>query len=360
MGEYKSRRVRVGDVFIGGGSPVSIQSMTNTDTRDVRATVEQISRLKDAGCQIVRCAVPDEEAAVAIGKIKRLIGLPLVADIHFDYRLAISSIKNGADKIRINPGNIGDAEKIRAVLKIAKERDIPIRLGVNSGSLEKPLLKKYGKVTAEALVESAVDTVSLVENMDFHNIVISLKASQIKLNYDAHLMIINKVNHPLHVGITEAGTINSGKIKSAIGIGALLMAGIGDTIRVSLTGDPVEEVSFAKEILRLVGLRENGIDLISCPTCGRTGVDLISLSKEVEDRLKPYRKKWEREQKKPIKIALMGCEVNGPGEAAEADIGIAFGKERAAVFKKGVIEGTYGVEQGLDMLFKLLESHVDR
>jgi len=332
--------------------------MTNTDTRDIKATAEQIMRLEDAGCQIVRCAVPNEEAAQAIKKIKGLVNLPLVADVHFDYRLAISSIENGADKIRINPGNIGGSEKVKAVFKAAKKMGIPVRIGVNSGSLEKNLLKKYGGITAEALVESTVNAVQAVEEMGFHDIVVSLKSSDVKLNYDAHMLIAEKLRHPLHIGITEAGTINSGKIKSAVGIGSLLMAGIGDTVRVSLTGDPVEEVLFAKELLEIAGYRKSGIDLVSCPTCGRTGVDLVFLIKEVEERLEPYRKKWEREKKDHIKIAVMGCEVNGPGEAAEADIGIAYGKGRAAVFKNGIIVGTYPEDHGLNMLFEILESYI--
>lgn len=353
-----TRQVRVGDVLIGGGAPVSIQSMTNTNTGDVKATVEQIARLTDAGCEIVRCAVPDREAAEALGRIKKAIRIPLVADIHFDYRLALHAIENGADKVRINPGNIGAGDRVQAVLQAAKDREIPIRVGVNSGSLERPLLKKYGGVTAEALAMSALKMVQLIEDMDFHDIVVSLKSSDVKLNYDAHLLVAEQLNAPLHIGITESGTITTGKLKSAVGIGALLLAGIGDTMRISLTGDPVEEVRFAKELLKAAGLRKNGIDLISCPTCGRTKVDLVSLAGQVEERLKPYQEKWLIEGQRPIKIAVMGCEVNGPGEAAEADVGVAFGNGRGALFRKGEPVGTYPAEESLDMLFKLLDKEL--
>ncbi|HZK02013.1 MAG TPA: flavodoxin-dependent (E)-4-hydroxy-3-methylbut-2-enyl-diphosphate synthase [Anaerovoracaceae bacterium] len=358
MRKHITKQIRVGDILIGGGAPLSIQSMTNTDTRDIKSTVEQIARLTDAGCQIVRCAVPNAEAADAIGQIKKKIRIPLVADIHFDHRLAIDSILNGADKIRINPGNIGDGEKVNAVLNAAKERGIPVRIGVNSGSLEKHLKKKHGGVTAKALTESAVEMIKFVEGMDFHELVISLKASDVRLNYEAHLLLIRETNYPLHIGITEAGTGMPGKIKSAVGIGSLLMAGIGDTLRVSLTGDPVEEIFFAKELLNIAGIRKGGIDLISCPTCGRTRVDLINLTASVEERLKPYREMWIREERKPIKIAVMGCEVNGPGEASEADMGIAFGKDRAVVFKKGTIIGTYSPKNGLEILFGLLKEEM--
>lgn len=352
-----TNQVRVGDVLIGGGAAMTIQSMTNTDTRNIKATVEQIARLEDAGCQIVRCAVPDLEAAEAIGQIKKKIRIPLVADIHFDYRLAIKAIEQGADKIRINPGNIGDDKRIEAVLKAAKDRGIPIRIGVNSGSLEKSILNKHGGVTAEALAESAVNMVKTVEQMDFNNIVVSLKASDVRLNYDAHIIFSRASRYPLHIGITESGTVNTGKIKSAAGIGALILAGIGDTMRVSLTGDPVEEIYFAKEILSITGLRNQGIDLISCPTCGRTEVDLAAITAKVEERIEVYKKKRLSSGAKPIKIAVMGCEVNGPGEAAGADMGIAFGKSRAAVFKDGQIIGTYPPEEGLEVLFGLLDNY---
>lgn len=355
MRNSATKQVRVGEVLIGGGAPVSVQSMTNTPTADVKATVEQIAGLADSGCDIVRCAVPDMEAAEAIGPIKKSIKLPLVADIHFDYRLALRSLEMGADKIRINPGNIGSPERVKAVLAAAKERGIPIRIGVNSGSLEKHILTKYGGITAEALAESAAETVQMVERMDFTDIVVSLKASDVKLNYEAHMLIAERLNYPLHIGITESGTINSGKIKSAAGIGALLLAGIGDTIRVSLTGDPMEEVRFAHELLQAVGVKKSGIDLISCPTCGRTGVDLIRIAEEAEQRLKPYKELWIKEGRAPIKIAVMGCEVNGPGEAAGADMGVAYGKGRAVVFKNGEIVAACPAEKALDMLFELMD-----
>ncbi len=354
-----TRQVYVGDVAIGGGAPVSIQSMTNTDTGDVKATVEQIARLADAGCQIVRCAVPDMEAVIALGRIKKAIKLPLVADIHFDYRLALAAIENGADKVRLNPGNIGGPDRVKAVLTAAKEREIPIRVGVNSGSLEKGLLEKYGGVTAEALAESAMNMVKSMEDMGFHDMVVSLKASDVKLNYQAHLIAAEKLNTPLHIGITESGTVNTGKLKSAVGIGALLLAGIGDTLRVSLTGDPVEEVRFAGELLQATGLRKKGIELISCPTCGRTKVDLAGITARVEERLRPYRERWIREGRKPMKIAVMGCEVNGPGEAAEADMGVAFGGGRGALFRKGKAVGTYSAEDSLDILFGLLDQELE-
>lgn len=350
-----TRQVRVGNALIGGGAAVSIQSMTNTDTRDVKATVEQIARLADAGCEIVRCAVPDMEAAAALPSIKKAISLPLVADIHFDYRLALAAIENGADKIRLNPGNIGGPERVQAVLNAAKEREIPIRVGVNAGSLEKGLHEKYGSVTAQALAESALAMVRLIESMDFNDIVVSLKASDVKLNYDAHCIVAQELDYPLHIGITESGTVNSGKIKSAAGIGALLLAGIGDTMRVSLTGDPIEEVLFAKELLQAVGLRRSGIELISCPTCGRTRVDLVRLANQVEERLRPYQERWVKEGRKPIKIAVMGCEVNGPGEASEADMGVAFGSGRGALFRQGVSIGTYPVAESLDLLFDMID-----
>lgn len=354
MHNLETKQIRVGDVLIGGGAPISVQSMTNTRTGDIKATIEQIARLTEAGCDIVRCAIPDMEAAEAIGQIKKAIKLPLVADIHFDYRLALRSIEMGADKIRINPGNIGSPDRVKVVLTAAKDRKIPIRIGVNSGSLEKHILKKYGGVTAEALAESARETVRMVEDMDFTDIVVSIKASDVKLNYDAHMLISERLNYPLHIGITESGTVKTGKIKSAAGIGALLLAGIGDTVRVSLTGDPVEEVRFAWGLLEAIGIRKSGIDLISCPTCGRTGVNLINIAEEAEKRLKPYREIWRKEGRDPIKIAVMGCEVNGPGEAAGAHMGIAYGRGRAVVFQGGEIIATCPAEKGLDMLFDLL------
>ena len=360
MNRKLTKQVWVGNVAIGGSAPISIQSMTNTDTRDINATVEQIARLADEGCDIIRCAVPDTEAAEAISHIKKAIRIPLVADIHFDYRLALQAISNGADKIRLNPGNIGGPDKVRAVLDAAKERGIPIRAGVNSGSLEKHLIDKHGGVTAEALAESAAATVRLMEAMDFDDIVVSIKASDIKLNYDAHLILSEKLKYPLHIGITESGTVNTGKTKSAAGIGALLLAGIGDTVRVSLTGDPIMEIRFARELLQATGHIKSGIDLISCPTCGRTGVDLISMAERVEERLLPYNERWIKENRRPIKVAVMGCEVNGPGEAREADFGLAFGRSRGAVFSKGKLVGTYPEDRCIDALFDLLAMELNK
>ena len=326
----KTRKVQIGNVTIGGGSPVRIQSMCNTKTQDVKATVAQIERLTAAGCEIIRCAVPDLEAAKALSEIKKQIRIPLVADIHFDYRLAIAAMENGADKIRINPGNIGGADKVRAVVEEAKARNIPIRVGVNSGSLEKPLIEKYGGVTAEGIVESALDKVHLIEDMGYDNLVISIKSSQVLMCVKAHELIASRTDHPLHVGITEAGTVTSGNIKSAIGLGMILSQGIGDTIRVSLTGDPVEEVKSAKIILRTLGLREGGVEVVSCPTCGRTQIDLIGLAGQVETLVSGY-------DDLNIKVAVMGCVVNGPGEAREADLGIAGGKGEGLLFRHGEI-----------------------
>lgn len=335
--ERKTHKVLCGKVEIGGGAPITIQSMTNTDTRDVGATVSQIFKLEEAGCQIVRCAVPDFEAVEALKDIKKVINLPLVADIHFDHRLAIEAMKNGADKIRINPGNIGDKDKVRKIVQAAKERNVPIRIGVNSGSLEKDILAKYGGITAEGLVESALRNIRDIEDMGFENIVVSLKSSHVRLNYDAHVLIADQIKYPLHIGITEAGTIDRGKVKSAAGIGSLLLAGIGDTIRVSFTGDPVSEVLFAKEILKAIGLRDEGINLISCPTCGRCRVDLVGFVNTIESKIDTIK------IQKPFTAAIMGCEVNGPGEAKEADIGIAFGKGKAIIFKGGALMRTVPV-----------------
>ena len=325
----KTKKVNIGGVTIGGGSPIAIQSMTNTRTEDVKATVNQIKKLEEAGCEIVRCAVPGMEAAQALKEIKKQIHIPLVADIHFDYRLAIASMEAGADKIRINPGNIGSRDKIKAVVDCAKERNIPIRVGVNSGSLEKDILEKYGGVTAEGLCESALDKVSLIEDMGYDNLVISIKSSDVILSAKAHEIMARKTLHPLHVGITESGTLLSGNIKSACGLGIILYEGIGDTIRVSLTGDPVQEVVSAKKILKNLGLRHGGITVISCPTCGRTQIDLISLANAVEEMTSGY--------DLDLNVAVMGCPVNGPGEAKEADIGIAGGKECGLLIKKGKI-----------------------
>lgn len=337
-----TREVRIGNRVIGGGNPVLIQSMTNTKTEDVQATVAQIKRLTAAGCEIIRCAVPTIEAAKALGEIKRQIEIPLVADIHFDYKLAIAAMENGADKIRINPGNIGSKERIRAVVDVAKERNIPIRVGVNSGSLEKELVAKYHGVTAEGLVESALDKVHLIEENGYDNLVISIKSSDVMMCVHAHELIAKKTDYPLHVGITEAGTITSGNIKSAIGLGLILNQGIGDTIRVSLTGDPLEEIKSAKLILRTLGLRKGGIEVVSCPTCGRTQIDLIALANRVEDMLADI--------PLDIKVAVMGCVVNGPGEAREADIGIAGGIGEGLLIKHGEIVRKLPEEELLDAL----------
>jgi len=321
--------VSIGNKYIGGGHPILIQSMTNTRTEDVRATVEQIKHLEAAGCDIIRATVQTEEAAKAFTEIKKQIRIPLVADIHFDYRLAIMAMECGADKIRINPGNIGDIDKVRAVVEAAKERNIPIRVGVNSGSLEKHYIEKYGKVTAEGIVESALDKVKMIEDMDYDNLVISIKSSNVMMCVKAHEILAPKSKYPLHVGITESGTIQSGNIKSALGLGIILNQGIGDTIRVSLTGDPVEEIKSAKLILRTLDLRKGGIEVISCPTCGRTRIDLISLAIAVE--------KMVAEFDLDIKVAVMGCVVNGPGEAREADIGIAGGMGEGLLIRKGEV-----------------------
>ena len=313
----QTKTVAIGDRIIGGGNPILIQSMTNTRTEDVAATVAQIKELTRAGCEIIRCTVPTLEAAQAIREIKKQITIPLVADIHFDYKMAIAAMENGADKIRINPGNIGSEEKVRAVVETAKERNIPIRVGVNSGSLEKELVEKYHGVTAEGIVESALDKVHMIEDMDYDNLVISIKSSDVLKCVRAHELLSEKTDHPLHVGITESGTLISGNIKSSIGLALILSKGIGDTIRVSLTGDPVEEIKSAKLILRTLGLRKGGIEVVSCPTCGRTRIDLIGLANQVEKLVADY--------PLDIKVAVMGCAVNGPGEAKEADLGIAGG-----------------------------------
>ena len=321
--------IHIGDRVIGGGNPILIQSMTNTKTEDVAATVAQIRKLTAAGCDIIRCAVPTKEAAAAIREIKKEITIPLVADIHFDYRLAIAAMEHGADKIRINPGNIGSRERVQAVVDAAKERNIPIRVGVNSGSLEKDLVEKYHGVTAEGIVESALDKVHMIEEEGYDNLVISIKSSDVLMCAKAHELIASKTSYPLHVGITEAGTLLSGNIKSAIGLGMILSQGIGDTIRVSLTGDPLEEVKSAKIILRTLGLRKGGIEVVSCPTCGRTRIDLISLANQVENMVEDI--------PLDIKVAVMGCVVNGPGEAKEADIGIAGGVGEGLLIKKGEV-----------------------
>lgn len=337
-----TKTVKIGDRVIGGGNPILIQSMTNTKTEDAAATAAQIHRLEAAGCEIIRCAVPTMEAAKALGEIKKQISIPLVADIHFDYRLAIAAIENGADKIRINPGNIGGADRVRAVVDAAKERGVPIRVGVNSGSLEKHLVEKYHGVTAEGIVESALDKVGMIEDCGYDNLVISIKSSDVLMCARAHELIAARTKYPLHVGITEAGTLLAGNIKSAVGLGLILSKGIGDTIRVSLTGDPLEEVKSAKLILKTLGLRRGGIEVVSCPTCGRTQIDLIKLANQVEDMVADI--------PLDLKVAVMGCVVNGPGEAKEADIGIAGGKGEGLLIKKGQIVKKVPEEQLLAVL----------
>lgn len=324
-----TKTIQIGNVKIGGGNPVAIQSMTNTRTEDVVATVEQIRRLEAAGCEIVRCTVPNLEAAEAIREIKKQIRIPLVADIHFDYKMAIAALENGADKIRINPGNIGGEDKVKAVVEAARERNVPIRVGVNSGSLEKQLVDKYHGVTAQGLVESALDKVHMIEAIGYDNLVISIKSSDVMMCVRAHELLAEKTAYPLHVGITESGTVVSGNIKSAVGLGLILYQGIGDTIRVSLTGDPAEEIKSAKLILKTLGLRKGGIEVVSCPTCGRTKIDLIGLANQVENMVADI--------DLDLKVAVMGCVVNGPGEAREADIGIAGGEGEGLLIKKGEI-----------------------
>lgn len=325
----KTKTVKIGSKVIGGGNPILIQSMTNTKTEDVAATVAQINKLAAAGCDIIRCAVPTMEAAEALTEIKKQVTIPVVADIHFDYRLAVAAIEHGADKIRINPGNIGSRERVQAVVDAAREHQIPIRVGVNSGSLEKDLVEKYHGVTAEGIVESALDKAKMIEDMGYDNLVISIKSSDVMMCVKAHELIAEKTDHPLHVGITEAGTIISGNIKSSIGLGLILSQGIGDTIRVSLTGDPLEEIKSAKLILKTLGLRKGGIEVVSCPTCGRTRIDLIGLANQVENMVADI--------PLDIKVAVMGCVVNGPGEAKEADIGIAGGIGEGLIIKHGEV-----------------------
>lgn len=325
----KTKKIRVGPAWIGGDSPITVQSMTNTDTRDIPATVEQIRRLEEAGCDIVRVAVPDQEAAAAIRQIKKAIKIPLVADIHFDYRLALESMESGADKIRLNPGNIGDKDRVKLVADMAKSRSIPIRIGVNSGSVEKHILDKYHGVTPAGMVESALGHAKILEELDFYEIAFSIKASNVPMTIVAYRLMSEKSDYPLHIGVTEAGTLQKGTIKSSVGLGCLLAEGIGDTLRVSLTGDPVEEVKVGIDILKAVGLKQSGIEFVSCPTCGRCQINLIDIANQVEEKLGAFDKK--------IKVAIMGCAVNGPGEAREADIGIAGGKGEALLFKKGEI-----------------------
>ncbi len=330
MFRKETRKIKIGNkTFIGGDSRITVQSMTNTDTRDIKSTVNQIRNLEIAGCDIIRCAVPDMEAAKAIGEIAKQISIPLVADIHFDYRLALKAIENGVSKLRINPGNIGSIERVKMVAEACNDKNIPIRIGVNSGSLEKELLAKYGKPCPEALVESALKSADILEKMNFRDIVISIKSSDVQTMINSYRLMSEKSDYPLHLGVTESGTPWRGTIKSSVGIGTLLAEGIGDTIRVSLTGDPVEEIKVGNEILKALGIKKGGIEFVSCPTCGRTQIDLIRIAKEIEDKLSSC--------KKDIKVAIMGCVVNGPGEAREADIGIAGGKGEGIIFKKGEI-----------------------
>lgn len=343
----KTRAVMIGGVQIGGGAPIAVQSMTNTDTRDISATITQIQELTSAGCEVVRVAVPDREAAQALNAIKAGITIPLIADIHFDYKLALIALEAGIEGLRINPGNIGGKDKVHQVVAAARERKVPIRIGVNAGSLEKALLKKYGGVTSDALVESALKHIHILEELDYREIKISLKASNIPLMLEAYRKLSSIVDYPMHIGVTEAGTVKSGTIKSAVGIGALLAEGIGDTIRVSLTGHPKHEVFVAWEILKALNLRQRGPELISCPTCGRTQIQLIKLAEQVEERLANV--------DKPIKVAVMGCAVNGPGEAREADVGVAGGKGVGLIFRKGEVIRQVPEDKLLDELFKEIE-----
>lgn len=341
INRHITKKVRCGNIFIGGDAPITIQTMTNTDTRDINATINQIKKLEENGCDIIRIAIPDMEAADAISKIKKSINIPLVADIHFDYRLALKALENGIDKLRINPGNIGDLSRIKKIVIKAKERDVPIRIGVNSGSLKNEILNIYGK-TPEGMVASALEHINILENLDFDKIVISLKSSNIKLTFDSYIKLAKEVDYPFHIGITESGTIWKGTIKSSVGIGSLLMNGIGDTIRISLTGDPLEEVKVGKEILQALDIRKFGINLISCPTCGRCQVDLVKIASKLEKELANI--------KKPLTIAIMGCGVNGPGEARDADIGIAGGKGSVLLFKKGKIIKKIPEENAIEIL----------
>ncbi len=340
----QTKKIRVGDIFLGGDSPISVQSMTNTDTRDVKATVEQIKRLEDEGCRIIRVAVPDSQSAEAVKDIRKAIKIPLVADIHFDYRLALECMRNGVDKIRLNPGNIGGQNRVKIVADMAKERHIPIRIGVNSGSVEKSIIEKYGGVTPEGMVESALNHAAMLEAADFGDIAISIKASSVPMTIAAYRLLSQKTVYPLHIGVTEAGTLYKGTIKSSVGIGCLLAEGIGDTIRVSLTGDPLEEVRAGKQILKSLGLLRVGIEVVSCPTCGRTKIDLIGIVNEIEPVLDKLNK--------DIKVAIMGCAVNGPGEAKDADIGIAGGVIEVLLFKKGQIVKKIPQENAVEELIK--------
>lgn len=351
-----SNQVRCGRVLIGGNAPISIQSMTNVDSRDENLLINQINELEEAGCDIVRIAIPDEESAKTLGKIRKMTDMPLVADIHFDYRLAILAMENGADKIRINPGNIGGRDRLKKVVDFAKKKNIPIRVGVNSGSLSRDIISKHGGVTPEGLAESAINILKVIEDMGYDNLVLSIKSSNVAMNYKAHLLVKDKTNHPLHIGITESGSSNNGKIKSAIGIGGLLLAGIGDTIRVSLTDNPIEEIKFAKKILETLDIRKKQIEIVSCPTCGRTKIDLISLVDKVEKVLEQVEKERKLLNLKPIKVAVMGCVVNGPGESREADYGIAGGRGEGIIFAKGVIIKKVPEEDLVEELIRIIKS----
>jgi (E)-4-hydroxy-3-methylbut-2-enyl-diphosphate synthase len=344
-----TRQISLGTVKVGGGSPITVQSMTKTDTRDIQATVEEIKRLELAGCDMVRLAVPDMDAARALGAIKNQVAIPIISDIHFDYRLALEAIDQGVDGMRVNPGNIGSRAKIKAVVDAVKERNIPIRIGVNSGSLEKDILKKFGSPKAEALAESALRHVQILEDMDFRDIKISVKSTDVMKMIESYRIIAEKTDYPLHLGVTEAGTIKMGTIKSSVGIGTLLAEGIGDTIRVSLTGDPVEEVSVGIDILRSLGLRKNGVEIVSCPGCGRLEIDLMKLVREAELRISNI------DLERPVKVAILGCVVNGPGEASEADIGIAGGRGKGMLYKEGRLVRSFKESQLVDELVKELE-----
>ncbi|MBO5994466.1 MAG: flavodoxin-dependent (E)-4-hydroxy-3-methylbut-2-enyl-diphosphate synthase [Firmicutes bacterium] len=355
--------VRIGKVVIGGGNPIAIQSMANVDPHDKYALLSQVKALADKGCDIMRLTVPDMEAAETFGTVKKELvtdgyDIPLVADIHFDYKLAIEAIKNGADKIRINPGNIGSLDRVREVVKAASERQVPIRVGVNSGSLEKHIVDKYHGVTAEGLAESALDNLKIIEDLGYDNLVVSIKSSNVKMNYEAHKLLTKGTSHPIHIGITEAGTLKRGKVKSAIGIGSLLLNGIGDTMRVSLTADPIEEVIYAKEILRTLGMRPSAVDLVSCPTCGRTKIDLEALANDIEQGLESIEERLLREGKPGIKVAVMGCAVNGPGEAREADFGVAGGLGEGLIFSKGQILMKVPEKDIVSELLKLIEENI--
>lgn len=358
-----TKEVRIGKVVIGGGNPIAIQSMANVDPHDEKALIDQVVRLSDNGCDIMRLTVPDQEAADVFGRVKSSLlrsgyDIPLVADIHFDYRMAIEAIKNGADKIRINPGNIGSIDRVREVVNCAKEHAVPIRVGVNSGSLEKHLIEKYHGVTAQGIAESALENLKIIEDLGYDDLVVSIKSTDVRMTYEAHKILVKSTDHPVHIGITEAGTLKRGQVKSAIGIGALLLEGIGDTMRVSLTADPVEEVIFAKEILKTLGLRKSAVDLVSCPTCGRTKVDLESLANEIDSRLGGIEARLLSEGKPGIKVAVMGCAVNGPGEAREADFGVAGGVGEGLIFRKGEVLKKVPEEHIVDALIELIEENI--